>query len=275
MSSISFPLIKYVITAALRDKIVFTLLLLIILGSSTALFLGSATITEDEQFSTVFTAGGLRFLGVVGIILFTCFHIRRAFDNKEVEFLLSRPISRVSFLASHIIAFIVIATIIATTISLAVEVFSNPNFYGLMLWGGSLIIEYIIVAAFALFFSMVLSSAAGSALACFGIYVLARMMGTLLGISAAPSDSYFFEFLGKVMEFVSIIIPRLDLMAQTEWLVYGTDNLTDIEFMRNATDFSKNLLHFTGISGFIILQGIVFTCLLLSASVVDFLKKRF
>ncbi len=275
MSFISFPLLRYVIIAALRDKIVFTLFLMILLGSSTAIFLGSATVTEENAFSVVFMAGGLRFLGVIGVVLFTCFHIRRSFDNKEIEFLLSRPISRVSFLVSHVAAFVIIAIIIAFVISMSIAVFSQPNFFGLLLWGGSLAIEYIIIATFALFFSMVLSSASGSALACLGIYVLARMMGTLLGISSSPNDSYLFEFLGKVMEFISIIIPRLDLMAQTEWLVYGIDNLNSVEFMRNATDFSKNLVNMLGIVGFIVIQAAIFTALLLSATIVDFLKKKF
>ncbi len=275
MSLVSFPLMRYVVTAALRDRIVLTLFLMILLGISTAMFLGSASMIEEDQSSIVFAAGGIRFLGILGVILFSCFHIRRSFEHKEVEFLLSRPISRISFLLSHAIAFMLIACVIALVMSLSLAVFGKPNFYGLILWGGSLAVEYMIVAIIALFFSMTLSSAAGSALACFGVYVLSRMIGTLLGISNGSTDSEVFEILGKVMEFISIIIPRLDLMAQTEWLVYGIDNLNNIEFMRNATDFSRSVLGVLHIYGFILLQGVLFISLLLGAATVDLLKKRF
>lgn len=274
MSVISLPLIRYVLTAALRDKIVTTLFVMIAVGASTSMFLGASSITEQNELSVVFAAGGLRFLGALGVILFSCFHIRRSFDTKEVEFLLSRPISRIGFLFSHALAFMVISTIIACFISLSLIVVGEPNFYGLSLWGVSLIIEYIILAVAGLFFSMVLNSAASSALACLGFYVLARLIGMLIGITDVM-DRQIMIYLGYVMEFVSIIIPRLDLMAQTSWLVYGIDNIDKVDFMMQASELSKwafkNIHWFV----FVTIQGVVFVGLLLSAATIDLLKKQF
>ncbi|TNE31893.1 MAG: hypothetical protein EP349_03190 [Alphaproteobacteria bacterium] len=278
MSVLSFPLIRYVLTAALRDKIVITIFLMIAIGAATASFLGAASVAEQQELAVVFGAGGLRFLGALGTILFCCFHIRRSFEHKEVEFLLSRPISRIGFLISHAAAFMIIGTAIAAVISIAVSLIGNADFEGLLLWGSSLAVEYIIIATTALFFSMVISSAAGSALACLGVYVLARLIGMLLGITYVM-DNTLIAFLGNIMEIISIIIPRLDLMAQTSWLVYGLQGMDSIEFMGQggnmSTPWTVWLFENLRIGGFIFFQGLFFTALLLGAAVLDLLKKQF
>ena len=44
---ISKPLVKYVLTAALRDKLMITLALMILMGAAVAVFMGSASVTEQ------------------------------------------------------------------------------------------------------------------------------------------------------------------------------------------------------------------------------------
>ena len=156
---ISGPLVRYVLTAALRDKLILTMALLIALGAALAVFLGSSAITEKESFSTVFGASGLRFLGVFGIVLFVSFYMRRSFETKEVEFLLSRPLSRMTFLFSHAAAFMILSVTLAGVVTAAGFFLGKPNLPGLIMWGMSVAIETMIMSSVALFFSMVLSSA--------------------------------------------------------------------------------------------------------------------
>src|SRR5690606_33353608 len=143
--------------------------------------------------------------------------------HREVEFMLSRPVSRMAFLFSHAAAFIVIAFCAASAVVLPLLYAGAPDLWGLVHWGISLAVEYAVMAVTALFFAMVLSSAAGSALAALGFYVLARLIGTLLGIAAQAPEKPVLQMLGRVMEVISIAVPRLDLMAQTSWLVYGVE----------------------------------------------------
>src|SRR6218665_1516298 len=132
---ISRPLIGYVLTAALRDKLVMTLMLMIMLGAGVSVFLGSSGVTEQESFAVVFGPGGLRFLGVFGIVLFVCFYMRRSFETKEVEFLLSRPISRMRFLFSHAFAFSIIALAVTAAVVAAVFFLGKPKMGGPGVWG--------------------------------------------------------------------------------------------------------------------------------------------
>lgn len=272
---ISKHLVKYVLTAAARDKLMMTLVLMIMMGAAVAVFMGSASVAEQGSFALVFGAGGLRFLGVTGVILFCCFYIRRSFENKEVEFLLSRPISRLSFLFSHAAAFSILSLLIALAITCAVLTTGRPDLGGLPVWGASLAVEFAIMAVAALFFSMVLSSASASALATLGFYVLSRMVGVLLGILSFPPANWFFAVIGSVMKLISIVIPRLDLMGQTTWLVYGVEGAGGVKFLPDAGDYAYAMISHLGLAGFIGVQGLVFAGLLLAAAAYDFTRKQF
>jgi hypothetical protein len=271
---ISKPLVRYVLTAALRDKLMVTLVLMIAMGAAVAIFMGSSAVTEGDRFALVFGSGGLRFLGVTGVILFCCFYMRRSFESKEVEFLLSRPISRLSFLCSHAMAFAVLAFFIAVAITAVAAILGRPDTAGLLVWGASLIAEFSVMAVVALFFSMVLSSAAGSALATLGLYALARMVGTLLGILDHPPENLFFAFISSIMKLISVITPRLDMMGQTSWLVYGVSDV-GIKFLPDASAYAHWMIVHLGLAGFIGIQGIIFIALLLAASAHDFMRRQF
>ena len=66
---ISAPLIRFVLTAAFRDKLMMTLVLMILMSAGVSVFLGGSGLTEQESFALVFGAGGLRFLCVIGLVL--------------------------------------------------------------------------------------------------------------------------------------------------------------------------------------------------------------
>jgi hypothetical protein len=271
----SRPLVSFVLTAAIRDKLILTLLLMILLGGSLSMFLGSSAITEQESFALVFGASGLRFLSVTGIVLFCCFYVRRSFETKEVEFLLSRPLSRMSFLLSNMLAFTLLALFVTSVLMLSVFFLGKPNLEGLFVWGLSIAVENILMAVTALFFSLVLSSAAGSALATLGFYVLCRLIGTLLGIAAQPPDNTLFLVLNKTMEAISVIIPRFDLMGQTSWLVYGVQGSGGIALTDKASAYAVSMLATLGVPGFIVAQGALFFVLLLAAASFDFSRRQF
>lgn len=272
---ISKPLVGYVLTAAMRDKLMMTLVLMIVLGAGLSIFLGSSGLTEQDSFALVFGAGGLRFLSVVGLVIFVCFYMRRSFEMREVEFLLARPISRMKFLLSHALSFIILAIVISCIVTVVVGFLGKPDTHGLWVWGVSIAVENIIMIVTGLFFSIVLSSAAGSALATLGFYVLARLIGTLLGIAAVPVDKPLFLFLNKVMDLISIIVPRLDIMGQTSWLVYGVEGSSNIGFLQKANAYSHFLVDHLGIGGFILVQGAVFLTLLIAAAAFDFSRRQF
>lgn len=273
---ISRPLVAYVLTAAARDRVVWAFLLIAAAGAAVAIFLGSATVVERREFALVFASGGFRFLGVLTAILFPAFYIRRAFENREVEFLLSRPVTRSTFVVSHLAAFIILAAGIASLCAAAVFVLGRPDGGGFWLWSFTFFIELSVMSATALAFAMVLPSAAASALCTLGFYALARASGILLGIASLPPTGWVTAILNNTMQLISIIIPRLDMMGQTGWLVYGAPKgLSGIGFLPQAGTYAHALIAQTGLGGFAALQGVLFVALLAAVTCFDLARKQF
>lgn len=253
---ISGPLIAHALTAAVRDKMILALVLAVILSCALSVFLGGTAVVEQGQFAVVFTAAGLRFSVVLGLVLFVVFYIRRSFEAKDVEFLLSRPISRVSFVASYIAAFTVLALAMAVLQALCLYLIGHQAWGdGYLLWIISALAENIIMVSIALFFSMYLSSAATAAMACFAFYVLSRMMGQILGGIDAGIDLPGHDFIQALMNGISLVIPRLDLMAQSSWLVYGVADPFDFVIVG--------------------VQGLVFSLVIFFAASIDLVRRQF
>jgi hypothetical protein len=249
-------LAKYVVTAAFRDKLFIGYILLIAIALSLSIFLGSSAITEKDQFSMVFAASGLRIAGVITLTLFIVFYLRRSFETRDVEYMLSRPVTRFQFLFAHALAFSSLATVIFLATSLAIFALSyNYCQAGQIMWAVSFWIELIIVAMVALFFAVYLSSAVISTLIIFAFYVLARLIGDILGIIEKAGETLPFLVLEKIMLVVSIFIPRLDIMGQTSWLIYGVDGGVGFPFL--------------------FLQGAIFSGLIFGAAYIDLNRRQF
>lgn len=252
---LSIALMKYVFIAALRDKLMLSLFLVLFVGTSLAVFLGGAAVVEKMQFSVVIAGASLRMISVFGVVLFVVFFIRRAFESKEIEYLLSRPVGRLNLIFSFSLAFSALCVLISMAVGVCVTAVCPQSFgAGHLLWTFSLVIEVIIMANTALFFSMYISSAASAAMATFGVYVLGRLMGLFLGIvdSSMVDGSGLYAM---AMQMVSVIVPRLDLLGQTSWLIYGLQDLSGFLY--------------------VLCQGIAYSVFVLLAASLDFVRREF
>ena len=250
----SRPLVLYVLTAALRDRLVMAMIITLVVGTSLAVFLCSAAIAEKQQFALVFAGAGLRLAGVLGLVLFTVFFIRRSFDARDVDFILSRPVSRVEFLLSYAAGLSLLALGMAAAQTLCLYII-GANLFGPshISWAVSIAFENIIMVNAALFFSMILSSAATAATATAGFYILSRLMGQLLGIiDSTGKGTFIYNLMEYILQAISAVMPRLDLMAQTSWLIYG-----------EAVEISS-----------ILLQGEIFTILIITPAVIDRVRRQ-
>ncbi len=250
-------LVLYVLKAAVRDRLVVALFLAMVVAVSLSLFMGSAAVSEKGNFAIVFAGAGLRLAGVFGLVLFVVFFIRRSFEARDVEFLLSRPITRIQFIISYAVGFSIMALILGLAQGLCIYAPSPQTFnQGHLLWALTLALENVIMVNVALFFAMILPGAATAAMAAAGFYVLTRMMGQILGIvDAHIATGSMMQGLEQVMQIISMVLPRLDLMAQTSWLIYGPET---------GQDF-----------GLIIVQGAAFTVMIVMAALLDLARRQF
>ena len=250
------PLALYVFKAAIRDKLIWSVLGIVAVVFSLSIFFGSSAITEQDQFARTFAAFGFRLFGIAALVLFVVSFIRRSFEARDVEYLLSRPIGRIQFVLAHSLAFSTLGLLMAIVLGgVATAMNIGAIQSGVWLWWFSIVVEFIIMANVAMFFSFVMSSAAACTIIIFSFYLLARLMGEILGILAKGTESGLMTVLAKAMEVISVVIPRLDMMGQTKWLLYGVQ--PEISF------------------GFLIVQAIVFLCLVISATCIDMQRRQF
>jgi hypothetical protein len=221
---LSIPLWRYVLTAVLRDRVIQLMLVLMLLGLSAALFLGNAAIIEKEAFTTATAATILLNLSVLGLVTFICFFIRRAFESREIDYLLATPLTRHRLLFSFATAFVTVALILSIAMALVLLILERHYTIGWLIWSVSVFVELGITAMIALFFSTALKSATVSVLAALGYYSLARMLGAMIGILTTKFEAEFFVHRGFdfIVKLISVVTPRFDLLAQSAWLVYGT-----------------------------------------------------
>ena len=249
-------LVAYIMATALRDRLFLAFLVLTALAAGIGMFIGGAAVVEKRELSVVYVATATRLIMVIGLVLFVCFYLRRSFESFEVELMLSRPLSRTAFVLAHVISFIVLSLVATIIAAFVVGAVAQPTMEALLRWSVSLWLECSIMMLTAMFFSLALPSAVANVMACFGFYVLSRMIGLLTGIAkSGGGDSLALDVVKRSMEAISIVIPRLDLFGQTSWLIYGVGG--EIGF------------------SVIALQALVYAPLIVAAAVFDMKRWQF
>ena len=250
--------IRYVLLTATRDRLFFGLMLGILAAAYISGVLGSTAMLEPQQMTLSFSAASARVIIVVGLIVFIGFHMRNAFDAKEIDVLLSRPISRTSLVLSYWLGFIAVGTVLVLPTIAVLAWIGVLNTTGFMLWSLSLVLETWLVVTIALFAALTIKSGVGTVLASLAIYTISRMMGFFVATTKtgilfdAESVNYSARYLMKA---ISMVVPRLDFFAKSQWLIYGAKSYDDLWFF--------------------LMQAGVFIPLLLAAAIIDFKRKQF
>lgn len=247
------PNIQYVLLCALKDRLFYGLILLTLSIAALSSMLGHTSFIEEMEMTVVFAAGASRLVLVIASIVFVCFFIHSSFDHKHMDVMMSRPVSRDEVVLSHWLGFALITMVMVLAVTACLFLIGPANHAGLLPWTVSMIWELWMVVAFALFASLILSSAVISVLASLAFYVAARMM--ILFIMTAERTAN--EILGtrEILEWLAVFMPRLDLFVHSEWLVYGWEEKYSLTLLASQT--------------------LLFVTLLLTLCMSDFRKRQF
>ena len=251
-------ILKYILLTAARDWLFIGLFAAVIAASGLSFFLGSNALSEQNQMQIVFIAGSTRLILAIGMILFICFHIRRSFENREIDFIISRPISRVTFLLAYFISFTVLSLLLLLPIASLLFILFRPDIMGLLAWSLSIFCELTLLSTFAILASLILKSAVSAVLACFSFYIISRIMGYAVSTIIIPAKLNNINIniaLETFLKLLSSLFPRLDLFGQSKWLIYSDVQIETINF--------------------ILAQSIIYITFILLMSIFDFKRKQF
>lgn len=248
--------IRYILITALRDWLFSGLLIAILVATAISATLGSTAFIEEQEMTLSFASESARIILMTGLIVFVCFHIRSAFDTKEIDVILSRPISRSNLIISYWLGFSLVGLLLVVPVLLIIDFIGVNNYTGFIGWGASLLLEMSLVVALALFAAFTMRSAVSSVLGCMGFYVLSRMMAFFVFTSNAGmfNDPKFIG-LKWALQAISTVLPRLDFFGKSEWLIYGFNSSQDWQVY--------------------VAQAVIFVPILLVATMIDFRRKQF
>ena len=250
-------ILKYILKNGLRDRLYLGVFISLIVAFGISIFLGSTMLVEQRQSTAAYIAGSSRIIIVLGMILFVCLTITRAFENKEIDFILSKSIARESFVLAYLCGFFIAAFLIFIPLSLVIFFVTKTQIIGTLIWLTSLLGELAIVICFSLLAALILKNPLSSIMASFAFYTISRLMGIFVLASELPNSFVFTgkEILTLVLKCFSAVFPRLDLFAQGSWLNYEISDFTSLKIVA--------------------LQILIYLPLLIFMSFHDFKKKQF
>ncbi len=250
------PIARYTLVEARRNRLVWLALILVVSGLALTQFLQQVAITESNQIQTALLAALARAGAVFILAGFVVTSMVREFNDKVTELVLSRPIRRSSYFFGKLAGYAAVALAFALIASAPLALFAPAT--RVALWGVSLACELFIVTAFALFCVLSLTQVMSALAAVTGFYLLARSIGALQIMAANPlsgDSSLAQQVVNFVVGAIAFILPELDRMTQTGWLLYAAP--TTAEMLQ------------------ILAQTLIYALLLCGAALFDLQRKNF
>ena len=224
-----FPIARYTLLEALRNRLLMLALILVAAGLVFAQFLQQVAITESNQIQAALLAALLRVGAVFMLAGFVVTSMVREFNDKIMELILSRPLRRSSYFLGKLAGYAGVALALAAIFSLPLALFAPAG--RVALWSLSLACELLLVTAFALFCVLTLTQVMSALAAVAGFYLLARSISALQIMAANPlSDGLSLgqNLVNFVIDAIAFLLPGLDRMTQTGWLIYGAPAAAEI-----------------------------------------------
>lgn len=255
MPKYSYTIARYTLLESIRDRFLSLLIIGLIALSLLSVFIAEIAVTESQASQVALLASMLRLFGVIIIVLFISSSMLRELQDKSFELILAKSVSRTQYYLGKLFASVVLSFLVGFVLSLPFFLLAETT--SALLWSVSLCFELFIVSCVALLCVFTSQSITFVFLATMSFYTLARTITTIQLIAASPileSNSLWHNFVSGSVNIIAYLIPKFNEYTQTAWLVYG--------------DISKE--NFV----FIIIQTLIFSSVLIAATLFDLNRKE-
>jgi len=223
MSRAPVVIAYYTLLEALRNRLLWLVLGVIVASFGLVEFIAAVAITETVQFQSGFLGALLRLWSVFMLCLFVISSMVRELNDKGLELVLSLPIPRASYFFGKLGGFSTLAALVALLCSLCLLLYAPPP--QVLLWGASLLCELLIVTAFSILCLFTFNQVTLALSAVVGFYVLSRAMSALQLIGQSHltgTGGLSQDVIEGILAAIAFILPELDRFTASEWLVYHT-----------------------------------------------------
>ena len=228
MTLAALTIARYTLLEALRNRLLWLLLVMAFGAVGISGFLNELALTESRQLQAALLGAVLRLAAVFLIATFVVTSMAREANDKGLELLMALPLPRAVYLLGKLAGFAALAVLPAALFGALALFFAPPA--QAALWAVSLLCECWIVAAFSLLCMLTLNQVLPALAAALAFYVLARAIGTLqlLGHGAGAAQSAGQQALGTAVDAVALLLPHLDRFTRGDWLVYHDGGAADL-----------------------------------------------
>lgn len=207
---------------AARARFLPLLLAILLVGFAGGLFLQAISIADSQRIQTAFLANLLRPAGIFLLSLFVISSMSREFNDKGLELILSLDFPRASYVVGKLSGFMGIALLVSTLCALLLSAYAPAE--RVALWGTSLLFELWIMTALSLFCAFTFSQIMPAMSFVLGFYLLSRAVAAiqLIGHTPLVETGIAQQYMIHLLDFLALLLPRLDTFTRTGWLVDGT-----------------------------------------------------
>lgn len=214
---------KFTIIEATRNRLV--LLTLLVMGLSFGMieFIGDLSITEHRVTQVAILAAFLRLSAMVIITMFVVTSTVRELQDKTLEMILAMPVRRSSYYLGKLIGFFYVVLIVSILFVFMLFIYAPAE--QVLIWGVSLMLEMMLVVAFALVMLFSFNQIPSALTGVFMLYAASRTATSIYLMSKYPIVSHTTvaqKFMDGFIEGLTWLLPDLHRYTQTEWLAYGT-----------------------------------------------------
>lgn len=219
-------LVRSVVLEASRGGLPWLALAAVAIGLGLAAFVSQAALTESRALQAALLAAVWRACAIFLVATQVTASILREVQDKGLELMMSLPLSRTTQYLARLAGFVACGAVLAVVFALPLLVWAPPG--AVLLWGTSLACEAALVAAAALFFAMTLQQFVAALTATAGLYLLARSIGAIQAMAAAHlgDPSLASRLAEYAVDAIALILPRLDAVTRTAWLLYEPPSAT-------------------------------------------------
>ena len=247
---------KFTIIEAMRNRLI--LLTILVMGISFGMieFIGDLSITEHRVTQVAILAAFLRLSAMVIITMFVVTSTVRELQDKTLEMILAMSVRRSSYYLGKLIGFFYVVIIVSILFMLMLLIYAPME--QVVIWGLSLMLEMVLVVAFALVMLFSFNQIPSALTGVFVMYAASRTATSIYLMSKYPivaHDTVAQEFMDGFIEVLTWLLPDLHRYTQTEWLAYGTAEWSVLPPL--------------------LMQTVIYLLLLSSLSLFDFHRKNF
>ena len=214
---------KFTIIEAMRNRLVVLTLLVLAISFGMIEFIGDIAVIEHREIQVSILAAFLRLSSMVIITLFVVTSTVRELQDKTLEMILAMSVRRSSYYLGKLIGFFHVVLVVSILFSTMLLLYAPAE--QVLIWGISLILEMMIVVAFALVMLFTFNQIPAALTGVFILYAASRTTTSIYLMSKYPVISHNTtaqHFMDGFIEMLTWVLPNLHQYTQTDWLTYGT-----------------------------------------------------